>query len=449
MIAFTGSAHAATPPDNCFDFNSGTNTIQNYYDNEGNNGANPACPRDVDIPASIAGTAVTSIAGTAFLDKQLTSVTIPNSVTGIGFQAFEGNQLTSVTIPNSVTDLPYNVFKGNSLTSVVIPDSVLTIGEGAFTQNQLTSLIIGSSVTSAGSQAFASNKLVSVVIPSSLTTISSSLFYHNELVSVTIPNSITAIGAEAFLVNNLAELIIPDSVTSIDSFAFTTNKLESIVLPDSVTSLDSTAFVAQNPRGADGYRDLFESGDPILAAVVMNEMFFTRVYTMNPANPNSLTDGSMNEAMVGGDMNGDGDQGDSLGGHIINPVAADISYKDVSGNNLNPDLYQTGSDGLVDYLAKNNNSNDFSRYYRLGSQQTFTPPSINGFITPASASFALNTAPTTNHNFVYQPNIVAGTNTSGSKLAATGRALKTAVFEAVTLILSGAFMARRMLKKRV
>ena len=177
-------------------------------------------------------------------------------------------------------------------------------------------------------------------------------------------------------------------------------------------------------------------------------MYFVKVYTEDPTNPNNLVSGTFTETAYTIDFNNNGSLDDSMGGHIINPVAASLSYKDTTGNSLLPDSLQTGSGGLTDYMVKNNPNNELERYYRLGSQQTFTPPSINGFITPASASFALNTAPTTSHNFVYQPNIVAGTNTSGSKLAATGQALKTAVFAAVTLILSGAFMARRMLKKR-
>jgi hypothetical protein len=79
---------------------------------------------NVTIPEKINGKTVGSIRHTAFRDKGLTSVTIPNSVTIIGSEAFLNNQLTSVTIPDSVTKIGTAAFFDNPLTSVTIPYKV-------------------------------------------------------------------------------------------------------------------------------------------------------------------------------------------------------------------------------------------------------------------------------------------------------------------------------------
>jgi hypothetical protein len=100
----------------------------------------------VNIPGTINNKPVTSIGHGVFGQKNLTSVTIPNSVTSIGSAAFGYNNLTSVTIPNSVTSIGSTAFVRNQLTSVVIPNSVTSIGESAFNNNPLTSVTIGANV---------------------------------------------------------------------------------------------------------------------------------------------------------------------------------------------------------------------------------------------------------------------------------------------------------------
>jgi hypothetical protein len=112
--------------------------------------------QDVKIPETIIGLPVTSIAGfyrawdAVFYDKQLTSVTIPNSIKNIGRFAFCNNQLTSVTIPNGVVNIGMSAFQENPLVTVVISDSVTTIEFGAFQSNQLASVTIGANVELGG-----------------------------------------------------------------------------------------------------------------------------------------------------------------------------------------------------------------------------------------------------------------------------------------------------------
>ena len=177
-----------------------------------------------------------------FANNQLTSITIPGSITTIGTSAFANNQLTSVTIPNSVTTIGAWAFMGNQLTSVTIPNSVTSIGAYAFDGNLLTSVTIPPSVTSLGGWSFRNNQLTSANIPDGIINIPESIFDNNLLTSIHIPASVASIGVNAFLGNQLASIHIPDGVTYIGANAFSSNQLTNVIIPNSVTSIGATAF---------------------------------------------------------------------------------------------------------------------------------------------------------------------------------------------------------------
>lgn len=102
---------------------------------------------------------VTSIGDYAFSNRNIISITIPNTVTSIGEDAFSWCKvLTSVIIGNSVTNIGRSAFNGcTKLTAVSIPDSVTSIGEDAFNYcASLTNVTIGNSVTEIGDYAFSS-----------------------------------------------------------------------------------------------------------------------------------------------------------------------------------------------------------------------------------------------------------------------------------------------------
>ena len=257
----------------------------------------------VVIAEEYEGIPVTQIGAEAFMNKEITSIIIPDSVTSIGSYAFSschsltsvyitniakwcaidfgsyeanplyyannlylnGELVTELVIPDSVTSIGDRAFYYcDSLTSVVIPDSVTSIGYAAFYYcTSLTSVEIGDSVTSIGNSAFSGcSNITSATIPTiaisyipktnlqtlvitSGESIGDKAFYGcDSLTSVEIGDSVTSIGSYAFgYCTSLTSVEIGDSVTSIGDAAFySCDSLTSVVIPDSVTSIGWFAF---------------------------------------------------------------------------------------------------------------------------------------------------------------------------------------------------------------
>ncbi len=406
------TAQAAAPPDTCFAFNAGTGTITDYYDHEGNNSANPACPRAVDIPSSIGGVAVTSIGDSAFSSNQLTSLTIPSSVTSIGSSAFSYNQLTSLTIPSSVTSIGDWAFSYNQLTSLTIPSSVTSIGDYAFSSNQLASLTIPSSVNYLGSRAFNYNMLTSATVIGNPETIGDGVFKDNRfLTSITyngttytdtmpttercysissgvatgykfadlnaiknygvsclswdidIPatiggEAVMSIGDLAFRDSYFRSVKLPSGLTSIGNFSFANNRISHVTIPSSVISVNPSAFFMQSKWG--GYIEYDEPGipylyskDPNVVQEIYDNFWYVRLTTEDPLNANNIKDSVISEDWYhGSDSNANG-VNETYGGHLVNPASAELQYVNSANTSLRTSQTFTGKLG----------SNYLSNYY--------------------------------------------------------------------------------------
>jgi len=201
------------------------------------------------IPASFNGKAVTEIAEAAFINTNITSVTIPSSVTYIGWSAFDWcTDLTSVTIPEGVTYIGGCTFRGTSLTSATIPASVTDIGWGLFNEcTFLKSVTIPKDsrlIRISGGMFMGCTNFIDIAIPESVTSIVDEAFLDcTSLKNITIPSGVTIIGRNAFCrCTSLESITIPSAVTSLGNFAFT-----------GCTSLKSVTFAAGSQLKTIGY----------------------------------------------------------------------------------------------------------------------------------------------------------------------------------------------------
>ena len=225
----------------CFVINGGQ--ITNYYVWQS------GCVSDVIIPSEINGVQITSIWDSAFNDKWITSVVIPETITGIWYSAFKGNYIKEVEIPWTVTSIWSEAFEYNDIERLIIWSWVMNIWNWAFYYNNLKGVEIPWSVTSIWNGAFRDNDIERLIIWSWVTSISDWAFYDNNLKGVEIPWSVTGISYRAFGNNGIERLIIWSWVTSISDYAFYNNNIEYVEIPESVINIWYEAFDrnAKNP----------------------------------------------------------------------------------------------------------------------------------------------------------------------------------------------------------
>ena len=234
-----------------------------------------------------------SVSASAFSNRGLVRVFLPEGLNYIGKFAFAGNQLTNIDIPNSVVVIEEGAFSNNRLTRINIPSSVgvmfnyqdtingtsnrrryanpfpvnpslefisvdpanrsfVSIDGVLFSSNKEIlyaypsakgdAYTIPSGVIEIASMAFSGSQIERISLPNGLLIIGESAFGRANLTSITIPNSVNEIGSHAFSENGLTNITISTSIRSIEMWTFAINQLTSVIIPNNVTSIDSYAF---------------------------------------------------------------------------------------------------------------------------------------------------------------------------------------------------------------
>jgi len=215
--------------------------------------------KNVVIPSTLYGLKVTTIGESAFREKNLTSVIIPDTVITIedGYTndygrvsgAFYSNkQLSKVILGKSLETIgSYAFYECSQLTEIIIPDSVTRIRERAFMSSGLVNVSFGIGLQYMGNYSFASNQIVELSLPSSLIRIGNCAFDGNKIRKVTFGTNLQYIGASAFRHNQIVELNLPSSLKEIDGGAFANNQIQTIIIPNSVTTISN--YESNYPAG--------------------------------------------------------------------------------------------------------------------------------------------------------------------------------------------------------
>ena len=224
---------------------------------------------DVVIPETVVyeGTeyTVTGIGKQAFFQRDITSVTFPNTINTIGASAFYYCQvLDSIEIPERVTVIPDMAFAScESLRHVILPEGITMIDNSAFNSCYgLDSINLPSTVEIIEDWAFANCEHLSYIkMPQQLKRVGNGAFGGCPSIAyVDIPDVSTWAMADFYnysanplyytkklIVNGeeVTDLVIPDSVTSIgrNTFSYCLN-ITSITIGDHVGSIGANAFYA-------------------------------------------------------------------------------------------------------------------------------------------------------------------------------------------------------------
>ena len=224
-VVATGTVTAAQSGDYTYTVNGSVATVTGYTGTGGT----------ITIPSTLGGYTVGAIGEAFHNNKNVVSVTIPNSVTTIGDAAFDQCQL---------------------LSSAVLGTGVTSIGNYSFdSDGYLVSVNLPSSLTSIGTAAFADTAISAVNIPSGVTSIGLGAFYRTtSLWSINVdPANLNYASVDGVLYNKtmttLIEFpyrgggyLIPNGVVTIATNAFATCPLFSVTLPNSVTTISDGAF---------------------------------------------------------------------------------------------------------------------------------------------------------------------------------------------------------------
>ena len=223
LLLPTLQAHAEENGPWYYSIENGTAKITGYYGDESGH---------VDIPAELDGYIVTAIGNSAFLGREITSVTFPDTVTVIGdFSFAHCPNLTSVNISANVTFIDSGAFMDcKSLTGIWVDPQNWDYSSDEqgvlYSKNKMTLVQVPASFRG------------EFVIPEGVIDIGfAALEGCDSLTAVTIAESVQTIGGYAFSgCSGLTELTIPALVEYIGNDAF-----------ESCSSLSSIK-VAENSR---------------------------------------------------------------------------------------------------------------------------------------------------------------------------------------------------------
>ncbi len=263
--------------------------------------------KTAEVPESIDGHTVASIAPNAFADCDVETVVLPERLRIIGFRAFyrcsnlksvtfpEGlefigreaflycGKLEKITFPVKLTFLGENAFRGVPLKEVILPEGLAYLGDYAFWnggscakavlpgsitnfgvyvfqgQLKLKDVTLSEGLRTIGEAAFAASGVKNIKLPKSLQTVEGGAFAYCESLQTVETGGCETIGEQAFaFCPKLKSVTLGDNLQKIGDAAFLEHGMKEILLP---ASLKEIGYFALGPKNLSGPLTVSVSGD--------------------------------------------------------------------------------------------------------------------------------------------------------------------------------------------
>lgn len=251
------------------------------------------------IPSTHNGLPVTAIGDNAFYDnRNITSLSIPDSITTIGSWAFSGcMSIDKIVIPDSVTTMKNEAFYGcRDTTSITIGKGLTVLEDRVFSFTGIKTIDIPENIKELKWGVFFDcYRLEKIEIPANVTVIGYGVFAECQaLKTVVFPDTVTSLGNRMFEhCTSLERVEIPEGITSLgEAFFASCRELKSIVLPASMKSIDRVSFYQCNKLSTIYYKGnntqwkniqvSKESNDPFFKATVICDYSFSDVKPITP-----------------------------------------------------------------------------------------------------------------------------------------------------------------------
>ncbi|MBP3299929.1 MAG: leucine-rich repeat domain-containing protein [Clostridia bacterium] len=179
----------------------------------------------VVVPREIDGKAVTEVSPGAFMQKNISSITLPKGVTTVGKSAF---------------------YECEILFEAILPDTVIHLGDGAFYNCEtLKRITVPAGVTEIGTSTFEGcTSMMQVILPEGITKIGQNAFADCTFSTITLPASLKSTEKGAFRnCKSLTQILFFDGFESLGAESFSgCSALRSVQLGSTVSVLGDRAF---------------------------------------------------------------------------------------------------------------------------------------------------------------------------------------------------------------